>query len=332
MSTAAPRVTVFIPVYNRERYLVETLDSVLAQSFTDFEVVLVDDGSVDRSIEIIEAYQDPRIRLFRNEKNLGIPRTRNRGLEEARGEFIALLDSDDIMLPKRLQTQLDYFDAHAECVGLGSWSQYINAEGKVIKRLCTRPLSNQKIKASLLFHCAIHNRTFMARASVLKELGYNNDFTRCQDYELLMRLADFGELHNLPKRLVLGRKHDDQITFNTSTVGDQKKCLIAADALLKLGVKFTAEDLQRHIKIARPKALAETDPDFFLWAADWLQMLLQANRDKRVYNQIALAQVVFKMWLRIAIKGWGITGLTKTYLFKQRLNACALAYLLPPYG
>jgi len=332
MSTSAPRVTVFIPVYNRERYLAETIDSVLAQSFTDFEVVLVDDGSVDRSIEIIEAYQDPRIRLFRNEKNLGIPRTRNRGLEEARGEFVAILDSDDIMLPTRLQTQVDYFDAHSECVGLGSWSKYINAEGKVIKQLCTRPISHKKIKVSLLFHCAIHNRTFMARASVLKELGYNNDFARCQDYELLMRLSDFGEFHNLPKRLVLGRKHDEQITFNTSTIGDEKKCLIAADALRKLSIEFTSEDLRRHICIARPKALTESDSDFFLWAADWLQQLLQANRDKRIYDQTAMAQIVFKMWIRIAIKGWRMPGLPKTYVLNRRLNALALAHLLPPYS
>jgi len=331
MSTSAPRVTVFIPVYNRERYLAETIDSVLAQSFTDFEVVLVDDGSVDRSIEIIESYQDPRIRLFRNETNLGIPRTRNRGLEEARGELIAMLDSDDIMLPQRLQMQVSYFDAHAECVGLGSWSKYINAEGKVIKQLCTRPISNQRIKASLLFHCAIHNRTFMARASALKELGYDNDFKRCQDYELLMRLSDFGEFHNLSKRLVLGRKHDEQITFNTSTIGDQKKCLIAADALRKLNVQFTQQDLQLHICIARPKAIIETDPEFFLWAADWLHTLVQANRDKRVYDQAAMAQIVFKMWIRIAIKGWRIAGLTKAYSLNRRLNALALAYLWPPY-
>ena len=80
------------------------------------------------------------------------------------------------------------------------------------------------------------------------------------------------------------------------------------------------------------KALTETDPDFFLWAADWLQRLLQANRDKRIYDQTAMAQIVFKMWVRIAIKGWRTPGLAKTYALNRRLNALVLAYLRPPYS
>ena len=107
-TTHPPTVTVFIPVYNREHYISEAIESILTQSFPNFELLLVDDGSTDRSVEVLRSYDDARIRVVCNEHNLGIPQTRNRGLELARGVYIALLDSDDQACPDRLIKQVAF--------------------------------------------------------------------------------------------------------------------------------------------------------------------------------------------------------------------------------
>ena len=100
------KVTVFIPAYNREKYIGEAIESILAQSYTNFELLLIDDGSTDGTLDIMHSFSDSRLRIMRNETNLGIPRTRNKGIENARGEFIAMLDSDDRAFSTRLEKQL----------------------------------------------------------------------------------------------------------------------------------------------------------------------------------------------------------------------------------
>ncbi len=115
-----PKVTVLTPVYNREQYIATAIESVLAQSFTDFELLLIDDGSTDGSAEILRSYTtDPRVRVVRNEQNLGIPQTRNRGIDLARGEYVAMLDSDDWAYPCRLETQVAFLDRHRDVAVVG---------------------------------------------------------------------------------------------------------------------------------------------------------------------------------------------------------------------
>ena len=118
-STAPPRVSVFIPVYNREAYVGAAIESVLRQSFQDFEILLIDDGSTDLSVEVLRSYDDRRIRVVRNERNLGQPETRNRGLALARGQYVAMLDSDDVARPDRLSRQVAFLDRHQDCVEVG---------------------------------------------------------------------------------------------------------------------------------------------------------------------------------------------------------------------
>ena len=332
MNTSAPNVTVFIPVFNREKFIGQAIDSVLSQQYPDFELLIVDDGSEDRSVEIIRAYEDPRIRIVQNPRNMGIPITRNRGLEEARGAYIAILDSDDVMLPNRLSTQIDFLDKHSDYVGIGSWSKYMDDQGRITHNIRTRPVGDKRTKASLLFHCAIHNRTFTARTSVLQEYGYNNEFPRCQDYELLVRLSKNWKLGNLPKVLVHGRKHADQITGNTHEVGDDRKCAIAAGMLDELGIKYEETDLRNHIRIARSSRLNDIDTSFYQWAEQWLLALLKANKERGIYDQTAFSQVVFKMWGRILYKYYRNSKDSQLrQLLSSSLNRNLSSYLSPPY-
>src|SRR5688572_15667789 len=217
----APKVSVFIPVYNRERYLCVAVNSILAQTFTDFELLLVDDGSTDGSLALLERYaaRDRRVRVEANGTNLGIPRTRNRGLELARGEYIALLDSDDYAYPGRLEAQVRFLDAHPDHVQVGSWGSFMDDAGRLRRRLRRQPVASADVDAELLFRCCLSNRSIMARAAVLRSYGYREEFPRCQDYDMHVRLAERHRMANLPSILVCGRQHSGRFTGLTQDLG-----------------------------------------------------------------------------------------------------------------
>ena len=123
-----PALTVLMPVYNTEKYLKEAVDSILQQSFPDFEFLIIDDSSTDSSAEIIAAYRDPRIRVLKNEKNMGMSATLNKGIEMCRTELIARMDADDISYPERLEKQFRFFESNPECALLYTWAQEITTQ------------------------------------------------------------------------------------------------------------------------------------------------------------------------------------------------------------
>lgn len=316
--TTSPKVTVFIPVYNRERYVGDAIESMLAQSFSDFELLVVDDGSTDDSVAVIESYRDPRVRLVRNEQNLGIPRTRNRGLELARGEYIAILDSDDCSYPDRLEKQLAFLDAHPDYAEVGSWGRAMDDQGRPLKRIKRQPVSWQEVKANLLFRCCISNRSVMGRTALLRDLGYRNDYFRCQDYDMHVRLARHHKVGNLPEVLVLGRIHDQQVTGQTFELGMAKKREIAAGQLAELGVTCTAADLERHTALGRMGKLGFTpDREYLEWAEAWLRKLQQANRGTAVYPEPVFSQVLGDLWLKACRRTASSAGWTVWKRFWQ---------------
>ena len=301
MPTAAtPRVSVFIPAYNREDLIGDAVGSVLAQTFRDFELIVVDDGSTDRTCAIVEAFGDPRVRLVSNGANLGIPVSRNRGLELARGEYLAILDSDDRMLPERLQRQVGFLDAHRDHALIGTWARFIDGEGRPTGRRRIQPVAPADVDAHLLFRCCISNRSVMGRTAIMRAYGYDPGFPRCQDYDLFVRMSGDKILGNLPEILVEARQHHGQFTRATFDIGDQLKQRIAARQLDELGVRYVASDLAAHVGLSRTRKSGRI-PDRALldWAEDWLAGLLVANRGAGRYEDAALADAVAEVWLKL---------------------------------
>ena len=307
-----PQVTVFIPVYNRERYIGEAIESILAQTFSDFEILLVDDGSTDSSVDKIRSFSDPRIRLVCNEENLGIPRTRNKGIEHARGQYMAMLDSDDRSYPERLEKQVAFLESHPDHVQVGSWCRMMDAQGNVLTKIKRQPASPDDIHAQFLFRCAMSNRSIMARTAILKEYGYRNDFPRCQDYELHVRLAKQYKLGNIQECLVYGRIHPQQITEQTQNLGDLKKQEIISKQLHELGVTFSEDDLEPHLTLSRMrKSQFAPDSSYLAWAQEWLGRLQQANRQSNRYAEPAFSHALSDKWLQTCWTartkvGWGV--------------------------
>jgi len=334
ISSQFPKVTVFIPVYNREQYVGEAIESILAQTFSDFEILLVDDGSSDRSVDKIRSYTDPRIRLVRNEENLGIPKTRNKGVELARGQYMAMLDSDDRAFPDRLEKQVAFLDTHPEYVQVGSWCRMMDAQGQVLNKIKWQPALPDDIHAQFLFRCAMSNRSIMARTAVLKEYGYRNDYPRCQDYELHVRLARHYKLGNLPECLVYGRIHQQQITGQTLGLGDAKKQEIISGQLKELGVIFSQDDLDPHLTLSRMrKSRFIPDANYLEWAREWLLRLQQANKQTQHYAEPAFSHALREKWLQACWTGrtkigWAVwkyffsSPLSKNIVSTLRRQAC----------
>jgi len=222
-------------VFNGERYLRESIDSVLSQSFMDFEFLIINDGSSDASRSIILSYSDPRIRLIENEQNIGLTRSLNRGLDLARGEFIARQDADDISVPARLAKQVAFMDANPHTMLLGSWYHEVDANGALQQR-ARLPTDQVELRWSLLFFCPfIHTSVMMRKAPLLTEIGYYSDrYEYAEDHELWLRIARQKPLTNLKAYLVKYRINPNSITakYGKSTKGGMKLSVDAIGDLL----------------------------------------------------------------------------------------------------
>lgn len=293
-----PRVTVFMPVYNRERTLHAAIDSVLGQTYGDFELLLIDDGSKDSSIEIIRSYTDPRIRLIVHEQNQGIPKTRNHGLELARGDLLAILDSDDVANRTRLARQVEFLDRYPDVAAVGSWLTRIDGTGRT-RGLIVRPTRPDDVRAHILFVSCFKNPAMMARTAVMRRYGYREEFTYCQDIDLWGRISEQHRLANLPKFLTRYRsggesRRDEALAF-------RMKMMAARNQLATLGVRFDDGDLARHVCLRNVSALVPT-PEFLDWSDEWLVRILEQNQRTRSYPEPHLTLAATERWLMIAMR------------------------------
>ncbi len=200
-------------VYNGEKYVREAIDSILAQTLPDFEFIIIDDGSQDRSLEIIEAYVDERILLIRNGRNIGLTRSLNKGLGVARGEYIARMDCDDVSLPNRLAAQVAFMDANPGIDACGTWALDVDRAGNVIGKRETfvgEQLNNFYWRMSL-----IHSSS-MFRFSQALGPRYEETCRVSQDYDLWLRIGAESKLSTLPEYLLLYRVHDESVTVGNS--------------------------------------------------------------------------------------------------------------------
>ena len=197
-------------VYNGEPFLREAIDSILNQTFKDFEFIIINDGSTDRSVEIISSYADPRMRFIDNKTNLRLPASLNLGLDVAAGDYIARMDADDISLPERLARQVDYMDAHPEIAASGTWAKDIDADGREFSARCL-PF-DERMKCEFWRPSPIVHPSAIIRKSHLGSLRYDPRLRHAQDYDLWLALKARHELGNLPEFLLLYRVHPASTT------------------------------------------------------------------------------------------------------------------------
>lgn len=212
---AAPRVSVVMPFRDAGRHIGETLDSLLAQTMRDIEVLAIDDRSADEGPAIVadRSRRDPRLRLIANDRPGFVPAL-NQGIAVARGEYVARMDADDVALPDRLARQAAYLDAHPEVGAVGGQIlALIDGVSTVPPWWIDTPLDHDAIVAALRHRNSVHHPTAMIRREALRSVGgYRESFIVVQDYDLWLRLSERTRLANLPERVLRYRFHPDQAT------------------------------------------------------------------------------------------------------------------------
>lgn len=296
--TKNPRVTVLIPVYNGEKYLHGAITSILAQSFSDFELLILDDGSTDKTVEIVKSYTDSRIRLIQNETNLGPCATRNKGLRSARGEYVAMLDCDDIACPDRLADQVAFLDSHPEFSMIGSAVEMLDSEGRVSSVAFFRQPSDE-IPPTLLFNNCFAHSTVMAKRSALLEERYKEDVHFSEDYELWVRVVKKYKTWNLPRILVRYRLHPSSVgQANKAKMRNMMRDIVASQ-LRDLKVDFNDQELELHFSIGMYEY--GRDKEYINRVERWFKKLVEANRRVNIYKEQALFNVLRKHWFRLCI-------------------------------
>ena len=196
-----------LPVYNCEQYLGEAIESILSQTFASFEFIIIDDGSHDGSAEVMNRFQDERIRVY-HQPNQGLAATLNRGIAIARGRYIARQDQDDLSYPERLARQVAYLESHPECVLLGTWAQILEVD-RPVDRFHRHPVDEAELRYLMLFNNPfVHSSVMLRKAAVQQVGGYTKDPERQppEDFELWSRLSRVGQVANIGEVLLAYRE------------------------------------------------------------------------------------------------------------------------------
>jgi glycosyltransferase involved in cell wall biosynthesis len=283
-----PHISVLMPVYNGERYLREAIESVLKQTFQDFEFLIINDGSQDDSDMIIQSFHDKRIRYLINEKNLGLPKTLNKGLAAAQSPFIARFDCDDIMHPERLEKQCRFMKENPDVGVCGSAVQLI---GK--NQQWDFPEDDDQIQPTLLFECCIMHPSVIMRSSILHryDIKYDEDIVPYgEDYDMWVRIAQHTALHNLKTPLLNLRHHEGQMTTRFANQIHNPAIAVKKQLLNRLGIQPTLAELQFHHHLLNKNAVREKS--FFKQCDSWFSILWKQNEKKEQYQKYAFLQLL----------------------------------------
>lgn len=291
-----PKVTVLMPVYNAELYLREAIESILFQTYPNFEFIIINDGSTDSSADIVADFRDDRIRLIHNDRNRGIIYTLNRGIRLARGEFIARMDADDISLPKRLENQLRFMEVNPTVAVSGGGIIEFDGNGCKVHKMPEDPRS---IRTNLLFHCVLMHPTVMMRKSIITGEGffYSEKYRSVEDFELWQRISFRHDLANIPNILLKYRIVQTSITQTAEKKiqqRDQAHEMIYASGLKHLGVEFR----KKHLHALR--RFLKARPDFNNEEFIIIEHLLRKIREKidsKQHNPIVFDVLVAKHFL-----------------------------------
>lgn len=281
-SCQVPDITVLLPAYNAESFIAEAVMSILRQGYTNFELLIIDDGSTDRTGEILEdlAARDKRIALHRRE-NRGLIATLNEGLALCRTELVARMDADDIALPNRLAMQKDFMDAHPEVAVCGS-DMVTQESGKML----VYP-RQERCPVACLFGSPLAHPTVIFRKSIVESLGgYGKEMLFAEDYDLWARIIASGlKMANIPQPLLVYREHPQVDRFAYRCRSMQTTQRIWMQQLQRLGISPTPGELDSHAYCAAPcKDIAWRQRR----AHQWLDKLCVCNRRENIYDQAML--------------------------------------------
>lgn len=265
--------------YKDEAFVGQAIESVLNQSYTDIEFLIILDKPIDRTAEIVLSYKDDRIRIIENEQNLGLTISLNKGLKIARGEFLARIDADDICTPGRLEEQLAFFEQHPDVAVCGGYFEFIES-GEVIRF----PLDHDAIKLELFRSNALCHSSVMFRTALLRDKGlvYDEHFTFAQDYNLWSRAIQDLKFANLNEILVRFRRHAGQISIEKAKEQQGFADETRLKQLENLGIIANEKEKATHLKLIKRETLENIEE--YKYAMIWVEQLMDHNEQSAYFD------------------------------------------------
>lgn len=322
----APLITVVLPVYNGEKYLAEAVDSILAQTVTNYELIMIDDGSTDGSLQILRKYEqrDSRIRVIARE-NRGLATTLNDAVDIARGAWVARMDQDDIALPHRFERQLEWLKETGADIS-GSW---VRRFGTSDKRVVKLRKTDEAIKMEMLFCSPFAHPAVMMRTALLKLLRYDKAWEKAEDYDLWERAAEAGwKMTNVPEVLLLYRVHTTQISTSTANLQQRQGQEIRRRywEFVFQSMRLNQKRVQESLKIFE-SSLSEVDMDIV--DASFTELLHHSHGESRkaifdhatrlYYRMAASCSDIVARWGKLNREfgeGWGVSTKSKLCVFR----------------
>lgn len=305
----APAVSVVMPTYNAGRYVAEAVNSILKQDFTDFELLLVDDGSTDDTALVVRTFgADPRVRLLHNERNMGLIETLHRAYADCRAPLIARMDADDISDPARLGRQVTFLRDHPEVAIVGGAIRFF---GNVAPNVFQFPTDHEAIRPAMMFYCPLAHPALMFRRELVERglFGYDDEFRHAEDYHLWSRLLLQVRSANLPEVVLDYRLHPQQVSSDSSDKQYAASLRVRRQMLQECGLTPTDAEIELHesVILERPLPMA----DYLERLAHWFARLESVNSTSRYWDGPALHDLLKSKFLDTARRvGANLQGLT----------------------
>mgnify|MGYP001162053277 FL=1 len=292
-----PTVSVVIPVFNGERFLRESIISVLNQTFSDFEIIVVNDGCTDGSPEIFRSFSDPRLRMVSHPKNLGLAEARNTGIRSSRGVYIALLDGDDIAEPTRLAEQVKAMELDSQLAYLGTWALRFQSHSPAVTKVWKAETTDTELRILLMFRNRFNASSIMFRRTIVPTELFAK-IPMAEDYGFAVAMSKLGKIGNLPKPLVRYRQHATSLTVSKQTL--MTDCIenILRQQLEDFGLIPSKRELLIHQHVGR--LLLQSSLSLLEECEEWLHKVIHHNAAVvRRFESNALRTIISKEWFEL---------------------------------
>ena len=291
--TANIEISVLMSAYNASKYLKEAIESILNQTYKNFEFIIINDGSADNTEEIIESFKDERIVYCRNHTNLGLIESLNKGILIAKGNYIVRMDADDLAMPERLQEQIAVFTQNKDAIVVGS-DYYLLSDNKL--KYVRNQNDSAFLKTTLLFStCFAHPTVMIKNVFKAQTIFYDKAYLHAEDYKLWTDLAFLGEFYNINKPLLKYREHANQISVQHHQSQLQISEKIRRAYLNKLGIQFTEEQFQTHNIIGNNIIIRSLERLSSI--ESWLLHLKKQQSSFKKLNTEGFNKALHKFWM-----------------------------------
>lgn len=280
-----PKITVLMPVYNVAPYVAEAIESILKQTYTDFELLIINDGSTDATRDEILKFRDGRIRFVENERNIGLANTLNKGIDLAQGEYIARMDGDDISLPHRLEKQAAVLDNHPDIDICGAGYRFFGAKNYDV----IYPQEHEAIKAGLLLGCYMIIPMFRKKSINDAELRYEQEFFPAEDYRFWTRCVMHLKMYNIQEVLFNYRMHSTQVS---ETMTNQPEMTIRVKEIYLRGLLTGLDEQQAHDFVCNLADTIIQTLDDIPVLDNLINSLLKENNEQRAIDPVVFTKIL----------------------------------------